>query len=64
MSTPNKRRSLNKILSRVPVSPGRQRVNNKENSIKNFAKFINNALKKVNLNTRIPYNSPAKKPKH
>jgi len=65
MSTPNKRRSLNKILSRVPVSPKRQRVNNKANANKvNFARFLNNAFKSINLNARIPYASPVKKSKH
>lgn len=63
MITPKKRKSLNNRLNRVPVSPRRQRVNNKANANKvNFARFLNNAFKSINLKIHIPYNSPVKKP--
>jgi hypothetical protein len=64
MSTPNKRKNLNNRLNRVPISPGRQVVNEAANAKKVFIRHLNKAFKSIGLNTRIPYNSPAKKPKH
>lgn len=68
MVTPVKKRSLNRHLNRVPISPMRQIVNEVNNAKKvfarnsaSFARHLNSAFKSIGLTPHSPYASPVKK---